>query len=100
MAPGTKDVTKAIVLMTDGDNTANRWTSTASLIDARTQLACQSAKDAKIVVYTIRVMEGNGTLLSNCATTSEYYYNVENVADLVPAFQAIGERLSQLRISE
>jgi Flp pilus assembly protein TadG len=100
VAPGTKDVTKAIVLMTDGDNTANRWTSTASQIDARTQLACQSAKNAKIVVYTIRLMEGNGTLLSNCATSTEHYYNVENVADLVPAFQAIGERLSQLRISE
>ena len=100
VAPGTKDVTKIIVLMTDGDNTANRWTSSASSIDARTQLACQSAKDSKIVLYTIRLMEGNGTLLSNCATTSEYYYDVENVADLVPAFQAIGERLSQLRISE
>ena len=100
VAPGTKDVTKAIVLMTDGDNTANRWTSTASQIDARTQLACQSAKTAKIVVYSIRLMEGNGTLLSACATSTEHYYNVENVADLVPAFQAIGERLSQLRISE
>jgi Flp pilus assembly protein TadG len=100
VAPGTKDFTKAIVLMTDGDNTANRWTSNASQIDARTQLACQAAKDAKIVVYTIRLMEGNGTLLSNCATSTEHYYNVENVADLVPAFQAIGERLSQLRISE
>lgn len=100
VAPGTKDVTKAIVLMTDGDNTANRWTSTASQIDARTQLACQSAKNSKIVVYSIRLMEGNATLLSACATSSEHYYNVENVADLVPAFQAIGERLSQLRISE
>jgi Flp pilus assembly protein TadG len=100
VAPGTKDVTKAIVLMTDGDNTANRWTSDAASIDARTQLACQSAKDAKIVVYTIRLMEGNGALLSACATSTEHYYNVENVDDLVPAFQAIGERLSQLRISE
>jgi Flp pilus assembly protein TadG len=100
VAPGTKDVTKIIVLMTDGDNTANRWTSTASSIDARTSLACQSAKDSKIVLYTIRLMEGNGSLLSNCATSNEHYYDVENVADLVPAFQAIGEQLSQLRISQ
>jgi hypothetical protein len=45
-------------------------------------------------------MEGNGSLLSNCATSNEHYYDVENVADLVPAFQAIGEQLSQLRISQ
>jgi len=100
VAPGTKDVTKSIVLMTDGDNTENRWTSSQSSIDARTALACQAAKDAGIVVYTIRLMEGNATLLSECASSTENYYDVENVADLVPAFQAIGERLSQLRISQ
>ena len=100
VAPGTKDVTKSIVLMTDGANTENRWTSTVSSIDARTQLACQAAKDADIVVYTIRLMEGNETLLSQCASSPENYYDVDNVADLVPVFQAIGERLSQLRISD
>ena len=100
VAPGTKDVTKIIVLMTDGDNTENRWTSTASAIDARTQLACQSAKDAKIVVYTIRLMEGNAHAVVELRVEPENYYDVENVADLVPAFQAIGERLSQLRISQ
>jgi hypothetical protein len=99
VAPATKDVTKIIVLMTDGDNTENRWTSSASSINARTQLACQSAKTAKIEVYTIRLMEGNQTLLENCASNPSNYYNVENAADLVPVFQAIGERLSQLRIS-
>jgi len=100
VAPGTKDVTKSIVLMTDGDNTENRWTSSQSSIDARTALACQAAKNAGILVYTIRLMEGNATLLSACASDPENYYDVENVADLVPAFQAIGERLSQLRISQ
>jgi hypothetical protein len=38
--------------------------------------------------------------LSACASSQDNYYDVENVADLVPAFQAIGERLSQLRISQ
>jgi Flp pilus assembly protein TadG len=96
---GTKDVTKILVLMTDGDNTENRWTSTASQIDARTTLACQSAKDSKIEVYSVRLMEGNATLLKNCASSPGNYYNVENSADLVPAFQAIGEKISQLRLS-
>jgi hypothetical protein len=99
VAPNTKDVTKILVLMTDGDNTENRWTSTASQIDARTTLACQSAKDSKIEVYSVRLMEGNATLLKNCASSPGNYYNVENSTDLVPAFQAIGEKISQLRLS-
>jgi Flp pilus assembly protein TadG len=100
VAPGTPDVTKIIVLMTDGDNTENRWTSNASDINARTQLACQSAKtDGKILIYTVRLMEGNATLLENCASSPDNYYDVENAADLVPAFRAIGERISQLRLS-
>ncbi len=99
VAPGTKDVTKILVLMTDGDNTENRWTSSASQIDARTKLACQSAKDAKIEVYTVRLMEGNASLLQNCASGLGNYYNVENSSDLVPVFQAIGERISQLRLA-
>jgi Flp pilus assembly protein TadG len=99
VAPDTKDVTKIIVLMTDGDNTSNRWTNSASSIDARTTLACESAKDAKIQVYTVRLMEGNQNLLEECASSTDNYYNVENAADLVPVFQAIGQRLSQLRIS-
>jgi Flp pilus assembly protein TadG len=99
VAPGTKDVTKVIVLMTDGDNTENRWTSTASQIDARTALACQSAKDGKIAVYTVRLMEGNATLLQNCASSTDNYYTAENASDLVPVFQAIGEKISKLRLS-
>jgi len=39
-APATAtDLDKVIVLMTDGENTQNRWTSSASSIDARTQKA-------------------------------------------------------------
>jgi Flp pilus assembly protein TadG len=99
VVPGTRDVTKIIVLMTDGENTANRWTSTATSIDARTQLACQAARDSSIV-YTVRLMEGNEDLLRNCASTEDNYYDVEDAADLVPAFQAIGEKISQLRLSQ
>jgi len=93
-------VTKIIVLMTDGDNTENRWTSSATSIDARTQLACQAARDSSIVVYTVRLMEGNEDLLRNCASSDDNYYDVEQSADLVPAFQAIGEKISQLRLSQ
>jgi Flp pilus assembly protein TadG len=97
---GTKDLTKVIVLMTDGDNTENRWTSWTSSIDDRTELACQSAKDSGAILYTVRLIEGNADLLRDCATSADTYYDVENVDDLVPAFEAIGEQISQLRITQ
>jgi hypothetical protein len=100
VAWGTKDVSKVIVLMTDGDNTENRWSNDASEIDERTELACQAAKDAGATLYVVRLQEGNDSLLSACASNSDTYYNVENVADLVPAFRAIGEELTALRVSK
>ena len=96
---GTKDLTKIIVLMTDGDNTENRWTSSTSSINARTQLACTSVKDAGVTLYTVRLIDGNESLLRACATSSDHYHDVEDVQELVPTFQAIGEQISQLRVA-
>ena len=42
--PPAPDLDKVIVLMTDGENTQNRWSSTASTIDARTSKACDNVK--------------------------------------------------------
>jgi Mg-chelatase subunit ChlD/Flp pilus assembly pilin Flp len=96
---GTADLTKIMVVMTDGENTENRWSTSASAINARTTLACQAAKDAGVVVYTVRLMEGNASLLSGCATSTDTYYDINNLSELVPAFQAIGQELSQLRLA-
>ena len=98
-AAGTEGVRKIMVLMTDGQNTENRWTSSSAAIDDRTELACQSAKNAGIAVYVIRLAEGDAELLENCASSEDTFYNVENVADLAPTFRAIGHELSQLRLS-
>jgi Flp pilus assembly protein TadG len=96
----TANLTKYIVLITDGDNTSNRWTNNTSSIDARTQIACQSVKDAGVTLYTIRLQEGNETLLSQCASSTDTYFDVDDVNDLVPTFQAIGEQISQLRVAK
>ena len=64
----TESLTKIIVLLTDGDNTQNRFTTNSSLIDDRTELACNNVKDKKVLVYTVRVIDGNADLLRNCAT--------------------------------
>ena len=67
------DLDKVIILLTDGENTQNRWTSSTSSIDARTQKACDNVKAANIKIYTVRVIDGNATLLKNCATKPDMY---------------------------
>jgi Mg-chelatase subunit ChlD len=93
------DLDKVIVLMTDGDNTQNRWTTSSSSINARTQQACDNIKAANVKIYTIRLMDGNETLLRNCATRPDMYYNVEEASQLNAAFGTIAKALANLRIA-
>jgi hypothetical protein len=94
------DRDKVIVLLTDGDNTRNRWTSSSSSIDARTVLACTNAKAANIKIYTVRVIDGDATLLRNCATKPNMYYDVTQASQLDSVFSSIAQTLANLRIAK
>jgi Flp pilus assembly protein TadG len=83
------DLEKVIVLLTDGDNTQNRWTSSQSAIDLRTQKVCDNAKADNIKMYTVRVIAGNATLLKNCATKPDMYYQVTQASQLNAVFSSI-----------
>ena len=95
------DLDKVIILLTDGENTQNRWTSSTSSIDARTQKACDNLKVANNVkVYTVRVINGDADLLKNCATKPEMYYDVDQASDLNNVFSSIAQNLANLRIAK
>jgi Flp pilus assembly protein TadG len=94
------DKDKVIILLTDGDNTQNRWSTSSSAIDARTALACQNAKAANIKVYTVRVIDGDATLLRNCATKPNMYYDVSQASQLNGVFTSIAQNLANLRIAK
>ncbi len=96
----TPGLTKIIILMTDGDNTDNRWDESNSKIDARTRLACSNAKKAGNLVYTIRLIEGNEDLLRECATTPQNYHNVRVASDLPNLFEELAGTMTGLRISK
>jgi Mg-chelatase subunit ChlD len=98
--PASPEVDKVIVLLTDGDNTRNRWTGRQSAIDARTAAACANIKAANIRLYTVRVIEGNASLLRDCATDSSHYYNVQQAAELNTVFKSIAQTLANLRVSK
>jgi hypothetical protein len=94
------DLDKVIVLLTDGDNTQNRWTSSASSIDARTTAACNNIKAANIKIYTVRVIDGNASLLQSCATNPNMYYDVQQASQLNGVFSSIAQTLANLRIAK
>jgi hypothetical protein len=100
VAFGTPLVQKIMVVLTDGDNTQNRWSSTQSVIDARTDKVCTNAKTDNIKIYTIRVIDGNASLLQSCASKPEMYYEVAQASQLNSVFTAIAQNLANLRIAK
>ena len=103
--------TKAIILLTDGLNTQDRWygdgsslgTSDDAKIDARQALTCANAKAAGITLYMIQVNTGGdptSTLLQNCASTSDKFYLLTSASQIITAFTKIGTDLSQLRVAK
>jgi Mg-chelatase subunit ChlD len=94
------DLDKVLILLTDGTNTENRWSSSASPIDARTEKVCANAKADNIKVYTVRVINGNATLLKACATKPDMYYDVSQAVQLNSVFSSIAQNLANLRISK
>ncbi len=93
------DVEKFLILLTDGDNTQNRWTNAQGSIDARLSAACTTAKTAGVKIYTIRVIEGNASLLQSCATNPSMYYDVQNASELQPVFKKILESIQGIRLA-
>jgi Flp pilus assembly protein TadG len=94
------DLDKVVILLTDGDNTQNRWSPTQSVIDTRTDKVCTNAKADNIKIYTIRVIDGNASLLKSCATKPDMYYEVAQAAQLNSVFTAIAQNLANLRIAK
>jgi len=92
------DLDKVIILLTDGENTESRYSTSQSSIDARTKLACTNAKAANIKIYTIRVINGNASLLRECATKPDMYYDVQNANQLTTVFGTIAQNLANLRL--
>ncbi len=128
-AYNTPHLKKVVILMTDGENTdydssdANAsyyggfgfiWqgllsglgvnstsTQRTAAIDARLGILCSNMKAQKIQIYTIRVevTSGTSTLLQNCASSPDMFFDVTNVANLGLAFDAIAGAITNLRIS-
>lgn len=74
----------------------------ADAIDERLKLLCTAVKARDIVVYTVRVevSSGSSSLLQNCASTPDKFYDVQDVSDLQAAFDAIAGSIDNLRLAK
>lgn len=72
-------------------------------INTQTAQTCTAMKAQGIIIYTITFQVGNNAIrdvYKNCATSPAYYFDSPNTADLTNVFKAIGDSLSNLRISK
>lgn len=96
---------KIMIFLTDGQNTENRNSTSTKTIDSRMKKACENAKKDKIVIYTVLVMDGNETLLRECASpdtdkpVGPKFFKLTSADQLVTTFEQIGTALSALRIA-
>jgi len=93
-------VKKHMIFLTDGVNFNNRWTTDSAQIDQQTQLICTEIKQSNlnVVLHTILLVNGNATLLQNCATTPQRYHLVTDPAQLNAVFDAIAAELLSIRL--
>src|SRR5579885_432989 len=99
---------QVIILMSDGLNTQDRWSSSQSYVDNRMYLSgtgsgtCANIKAAGITIYTIQVNTGGdptSTLLQNCASSSDKFFMVTAASGLTTVFNQIGTNLTKLRVA-
>ena len=112
------DYIDAIILLSDGLNTQNRWdgdgihTSTrvdGRMYDSSGNGTCANINAANVTLYTIQVNTGGdptSTLLQNCAGSpgvfpdSGKFYLLTSADQIITTFDAIGTGLTKLRIAQ
>jgi Flp pilus assembly protein TadG len=110
--------TDVIILLSDGLNTWDRWYGNGSAIntsvdyrmyDTTGRGTCANIKTAGVTIYTVQVNTGGdatSTLLQNCAggpdqfNDTTKFYMVTTSSGLGTVFNAIGTKLTQLRVAK
>ncbi len=121
LAYNTTGMIKALVLVTDGENTIDNtahgayWflennrvgstnsTTAVSDMDSKTLSICTAMKAQGIYIYTIGLGTDGGintAELQSCATAVNYAFTSPTTTQLSGIFSAIGDSLSNLRVSK
>jgi hypothetical protein len=116
----TTTYNRVIIILSDGLNTEDRWPengngstqASGNPIDVRQALLCsnlKAAKDSKgndmYTVYTIQVntntpADATSTVLQNCASSTDKFFQLYSSTEILTTFQTIGTALSKLRVAK
>lgn len=105
---------KAIIMMTDGDNTLNgtyssywftsRNDMTVTKFNNRFAETCQALKDKGVTIYTVTfysgINENTKDYYRECASSEDQYFDAPTTDDLIDVFKRIARELSHLHIKE
>lgn len=99
--------TKALVLMTDGDNTLSadypyHWGNNTDLANSKVTELCDNIKGDGITVYTVSLSVTNPVsqaMLNNCASDPKKAFAASDPAELANAFKQITESLMAMRLT-
>ena len=121
LAYNTPGMVKAVVLVTDGENTIDNlahgayWflendragstngTTAVNNLDSKALQVCNAMKAQGIYIYTIGLGTNGGintSELQSCATAVNYYFASPTTTQLQGIFSSIGDSLSNLRVSQ
>jgi Flp pilus assembly protein TadG len=96
-----------IVLLSDGLNTQNRWSTSQSDIDARQRILCQNVKADTanpVTIFTIQVNVGNADpksqVLQDCASGASNFQMITVSGQTATAFQNILTQIAKLRVAK
>ncbi len=101
--------TDAIILLSDGLNTIDRWygngSTPSSQVDARQKILCDNIKNTangKTAVYTIQVNtdgDPESAILKSCADPGNFYPTT-TTSGIDSAFNSIGASLTKLKLAK
>ncbi len=104
---------KAIIMMTDGDNTVNSvyssfWFTnkndiTVDDLNERFEETCETLKEQNVTIYTVTftsaIDDDTKGYYRRCATDDSKYFDAPSQADLIDVFEQISRELANLHIS-
>jgi hypothetical protein len=116
--PNKKLPRKVAILMTDGENTLRFQSSDGThpafstnattkatqfkTVNTESETICKNMKAKGIEIYAVAFMvtvNAAKTMLENCATDKDHYYDASDAAKLVDAFKNISKSLRTVRLA-
>jgi Flp pilus assembly protein TadG len=99
---------KALVLMTDGDNTVSstypyHWGNDSATADQKTAELCESIKKSDVTIFTVafKVQKASSiSMLNSCASSPGQAFDASDNQALLDAFGKIAQSLSSMRLSK